>query len=282
MRQPKLVDLREEINKLHTVAVADSEDIDIQFKGQEIEHDRLAVVDIADMKELGVHKKGYALTRHEDVLGAIRRVTGDLIQGSVGTWNEGRNLYAYIYPSEWRGSVDDSDIIQFGLKVRNSYDGTSALRLSVIGMRVVCENGLYAPISEQKRSYHKHTTPVVEDGEPKLEEFKAELDMMLGMDVDEILETYREAKNLEVDVEDTIEALRLPKSLQTEVVDEIETERETAWDVYNTVTRKISHGYGDSGGAEDMSESYLERLHKQANRVLRPDIVNDIEEVAEA
>lgn len=272
MRRAEFLDLDKEMVKIHPVAKADPENITIEWNGEEIDHNRVAVVDKVDMSELGVHEEGYSIISHREVLKALREVVGDTIHGKVVEYAGGRRMSTYLYPPKWREDVSsESDIIQFGLKISNSYDGSSALKLDVVGLRLICENGMVVP-KTQNKSYHKHTSD-------RLDEFKEELKEMIGMDVEEVLEIYREARDLEVDVEDTIEALKLPNSLQEEVIEELKYERETAWDVYNKITEKITHGYGDSEGVSEISEGYANRLHEQANRVLQPD---EVKELAEA
>ncbi len=266
MRKPRSIDL--ELVKKNINEFDVSEDIRIRKDGTDYDHNFVATVDKTDEKAIGVFKKGYEMVDHKDVIQAVIDKAGRRIQGNVWGRSLPERLYLYIYPEDWERSVGDrnvGDVVKFGIRVTNSLDGNTSLGAHIVGFRLVCSNGMMVQ-DLVKGSYHKHTT------EGSIELFENELENLLEFGIDEVVERYEKSKEYVSEPKVVLERLKVPDKLKSVIIEEME-DKESLFDIYNTMTNKLSHGFiedkdGNLKDSEQYSESYLERLHRQATRIL--------------
>lgn len=264
MRPPQPTDLEHIKRQMHDVELHEVYVVNHERKTR-YESEHVATVDTQTEKVLGIFNEDYHLVKHQEFLDAIKEVVGENFQGNY--WCSDTKLYVYYYPDDWNVEIPErpEENLWFGVRFSNSYDGTAAIKCTLVAVRVQCWNGMYTEeLLEQE--YRKHSKAF------NLETFKENVEEMLELGLDEVLEKLKKSMDMEAKTGDAVEVLRLPQSLKDVVTDELES-RETLWNIYNKLTYNITHGYteDDEGNAitsEDYSESYLQRMHRQASRLL--------------
>lgn len=263
MRKRKDVSTLEMMQELDNVDLVPihAEDHD----GNELEHNMVGTGNLDTKTLLGVFGDDYRLVRHEQVVDKVSKHFGDNFRGNYFIGENCKNLAIYIYPEEMRQLVrhekrDTEEWISFGLRVMNSYDGTSALKVSSIGFREVCSNGMWAE-TWADRSWQRHT------GSVELSKLDRTITKIVNADFDDIIMTYKEAS--EEMVKSTPVLLRevwkdKHKKMQEVIIREVGS-KASKWDIYNRATEYITH-HGD--GSSELAETTLERKHKDANKIL--------------
>ncbi len=243
--------------------------IEAKFDGEPINHSKIGTANVDENELLGVFEDDYHLIRHEDVMDKVSKHFGDTFQGNYFIGDYCKKLAVYIYPDHMRQLVrnekeDTEEWIDFGMRISNSYDGSSALRVSSVAFREVCSNGMWAE-TWMDRSWQRHSYSV------QLQELDKTIMKILDADFEDIIMTYEEA--VEEQVKSTPVLLRelwgkKHKRMQKEIISSVGTES-TKWEIYNQATRYITH-HGE--GANSKVESTLERNHKDANEILEADL----------
>lgn len=228
-------------------------------------------------KMLAVFQEDYHLVDHREMLSVLIDKFGQVVQGDYYLRPDCSRLYVYIYPKDMRQLIvhpktGEKEWVNMGLRFANSYDGSNALKVSSVGYREVCSNGMWAQ-TFANRSYQKHTK------NSNLQEFRDAIDSVLEADYDDIIMTYREAMDKDVpSVPVLLEEVWKNKNqaLKEYIIKEIESfEGVSAWDVYCKATRGLTHGFrvvkGGLKTCDRYAEETLKNLHKDANRILKVD-----------
>jgi len=295
MRKPVAIDLRKLREAQHDYKL--SQTVKVEVEDELVDTEREATVDmnilkrkrngeLSSMMNQYLRKQGrdpiigifkgkdrYTLIEHSEVIEAVREVVGrDKVMGNY--YCTPAKLYLYYFPDKWEKDFESSttlgDVIKFGYRITNSLDGSLGLSGHLVAHRLVCSNGMLAEDFIES-SFHKHTKNT------EMEQFEEELEDLIGEDADlsfeEVLEKYEEASELEAETEVVLEQVNIPESLEEVVVSECR-ERDTLWNIYDEMTRAITHGYRENSDgvkvkAADYSEQTLENLHKQANKVIK-------------
>ena len=160
--------------------------------------------------------------------------------------------------------VDLNDMVQFGVSVRNSIDGTSSLAVDSFSYRLVCRNGATAKVKGVTFS-RKHV------GNPKelLADFEKALESALAY-AEQLAELYKKMvkKTVNKEIAEKLAELNFPMKyykytpirikrednrLKVEV-----TREENLWQVFNGITWVINH----NSRARALTRSYMtQRLH---------------------
>lgn len=271
MREPRTVNIHDIKREIPEVGVGD---MDVFGKGDKYNHDMLPIVDHDNKRVLGVFDSGYKLVKHEEVLDAFHEVIQqDEFLGNY--FCDGKRMHVYYYPDDWERRVQvghdmqdkdrgDEDEVLLGFRVTNSVDGSNALKASLIGFRQICSNGMWGE-ELIEREYQRHTSSL------SVDTFKKELDNMIEFDLDDITKKIERSSEFHAETENVLDLLRLPKSLKEEIQKRV-PDATTLWDIYNEATKLITHGYREEKGvtltADDYSEEYLERIHRNASKIL--------------
>jgi len=283
MRAVEEVDLRTmNIDEVSTDAklITFREEADGSYRLFEDEIDRTPVVNETLGQVLDIHGKDYKLLPNSKFLEIVKGVTGDVFSGYVN--RESKRIDVYYFPDDENG-IDpvehefvSGDPIRFGLRFSNSYDGSSALRVQFIGQRLVCANGMSTENLLDKASTRHSTQSLQPDKFAELVQEKfADTDFGLLRDI-----MHDAHKTMIVEPLEWLEGFALisgiPDALKKHV--QIRLLKESPDEVsryalYQMFTKAVTHGYvrtekGMRGGADEYSESYLQRLHKQINEVL--------------
>lgn len=106
-----------------------------------------------------IFDKDYTLVQHSEVLEEVSSTLSELgINGSgrIETSNNGARMSAYI-TFDNKLISDDADGIQPGIKISNSFDGSSSIRLESFAKRLVCNNGMtMSTVFSNQVVMHRH------------------------------------------------------------------------------------------------------------------------------
>jgi len=253
MRRPEQVNLGS--IRFHPVSKAD-------FEVDGYEHEQIAVVDKEEKRVLGFHnEQNYSLIRHQKVVKALRDLTENKLISGNYHFSKDRNLFLYYYPQGKEYMVEiNGQTFKVGVRITNSYDGTRALKAELVAMEMTSGMGMYTK-GLIGRSYHRHTR---HSGD--MEKFKVELEDLLDFDEDELRELVKKAQQTYMDRDDTLEAIRIPEKLVDLVKQEADDGYISAWELYQTLARKITVV------EDEYEEATLEQLHREANKIFKADV----------
>lgn len=115
-----------------------------RYKGTAIAiPDRKAVLRTDTLIPLGIVSTKYELLKHADVINGFRDALKDQhYNETIKLAKNGAQLYATYSLPEHKVEVRKNDVISLQFIVKNSYDGTNALHITLGAFRVVCTNGM--------------------------------------------------------------------------------------------------------------------------------------------
>lgn len=198
-----------------------------------------AIVSNDDDNLLHVVGKDYQLTQHRDVYNMVASLRNYKIE-SATLYRSGRVLCIEVIPN-------DVDTIEFIPKdgfhpmarIINSYDLTRALSVASYGLRLVCSNGMVAPVfTKRYRRHHSFSNISLKDVANAVK-----IAMNAWIESKDII---RRANNVRVDSEEAIKSLQYPKKYTERMVKEVETPEDTVYNIWNGITWVISHQVQDN------------------------------------
>jgi len=154
----------------------------VLFGGEEVTlpERKMVVFDIKNRRGISLVSDRYQLIPHRQVYKTIMRKIVKLIGKPVGiprTLAERKGALFSLYVPIWKKNVDyDSkkgDVVEFGIRAINSYDGKKSLTIEVAALRLVCSNGMTKP-SNEKLSLLKPHRGIIE-----MNEFDKKIESML-------------------------------------------------------------------------------------------------------
>jgi len=177
--------------------------------------------------------------------------------------------------SDRKEAVEVDDIVQFGVSIRNSVDGTTALGVDAYTYRLRCRNGATARIPNVTFNA-KH----VGNADRLLDAFKEALRTALEY-CHQLVELYRKTTRVKVDKEiaERLVELRLPTMyykytpirLRVNEYDNVRTidvdvvEEDTLWNTFNGITYIITH----KSRANPIARSRMNhRLHRMIHEIV--------------
>ena len=213
-----------------------------------------AVINKTDKLELvAIVSKNFAVIPNQLVQDMVAEVSKDLSLETLSV-KYTRTGYAMRIDllSDRKEAVELNDLVQFGVSIRNSIDGTTALAVDMFTYRLACRNGATAKVSNLTFNA-KH----IGDANRLLERFRDALRTALE-NCSQLLELYRKATRIKVDrsIAEKVAELNLPylyyryTPIRIKVVKEggeeerkeIEVLRETTlWEVFNGITYAVTH-----------------------------------------
>lgn len=244
--------------------------------------ERTPVINEDMNRVIAIHGSQYKLFSNRDFMKVVRSITGEQFKGYVNS--EERRLDVYYYPEDYTvdiNNAEEGDRLRLGFRFTNSYDGSSAVRVRMIGQRLKCKNGIIVPESIGEVST-RHTKNSIE-----ADDLKDIVGNMYDSDLEMLTEIMHDAKRTYID--DPIKWIQafsfkenLPANLKNSILERViknNNESISRYRLWNMFTRAITHGYNSKGtnDAVGLSETYLERLHKKANKIftVREDEIQD-------
>ncbi len=200
--------------------------------------------------------EGYQLVKNEDLLKPLDAFLTDNYEVEMKTQHSNYSRFSTTFIIKNKGQeIIQGDTIFPMIKVQNSYDGRLKLNIQLGFHRLVCSNGMTAPIGELRKVAGIHTasiTELVNQFLNTVEDFLAE--------AHEHMKTYNPLIEKEIDeviLQETIEAAikgtKFPKRQIEDAVDIMRYESDTlkqpmsAWLIYNGLNSII---YDEDGGMD--------------------------------
>lgn len=229
------------------------------------------IINERDKQAIAIHSERYKLYPNKEFIEVVKSVTGEQFEGYISeSWNR---LDVYFYPKDLTIDVNPQvgDTIRLGLRFTNSYDGTTALRIQFIGMRLICMNGMTTKGLISQLST-RHTTKSLDS-----EKFGEIVSQLFDTDLTLLKNILQDAQHQIVSNPiEWVEALAwkngLPNSIKVAVQEHLirkEIDSLTRYDLWNIFTEKITHGWGKvEQPSRQYSESYLSQTHQKINDIL--------------
>lgn len=126
-----------------------------------IEVPNKAIVRADTGKVLSVMGEDYALVKHKDVIDQFENSIGEeLSDRKITLCRNGAILFAhYRTPKVQNVEVKKGDIVQFGIEIFNSYDGSLPVGFIFTALRLACLNGMTIPKSIARISVRHRGNP---------------------------------------------------------------------------------------------------------------------------
>lgn len=160
--------------------------------------------------------------------------------------------------TERQKEVKVGDIVQYGVSVRNSIDGTSSLAVDLLSYRLACRNGAVMRSKDMTFATRHIGNPreLLEAFHKALAETLEQFEYLHSL-YKKMTETYLEKEGAK-----RLLALRLPEKYYryTPIAEDGEVTREaTLWEVFNGITYVLTH----QSRASPLARSYIShRLHR--------------------
>jgi phage/plasmid-like protein (TIGR03299 family) len=222
---------------------------------------------------LGIVGNRYHVIQNTEAFSAFDAIVGagDAIYQTVGTLWGGRKLWILAKLTAGRYTLDNGDALESYILLDNSHDGTTALRMRLTQVRVVCSNTLSMATGKRASFYARHTAGInskISQARDLLglnavymERFVEQCNQVAeeAFDASEMEALTRHLLDLDPD-----KGLDDQYGIKTDAGEAMNSlfssgvgnKGETRWDAFNAVTEYLdySRGYGnsvDSVGSED-------------------------------
>jgi len=222
---------------------------------------------------VSIVSKNFAVIPNQLIMQMVADVSKDLNLSTLSV-KYTKNGYAMRIDllSERKEAVEVDDLIQFGVSIRNSIDGTTALGVDGFTYRLRCLNGATARIPNVTFNA-KH----VGDVNKLLDAFREALRTALEY-CHQLTELYRQATRIKVtkDVAEKLVELNLPMMyykytpirLNVDGREEVEVDvvrEDTLWNTFNGITYVITH----KSRANPIARSRMtHRLHRVMQEIV--------------
>lgn len=215
----------------------------------------------------GVMTKRYNLIKHGDAILPLVDTIKELgLTGVSGyTFCNGKRAYTMVWfeDVERQVEVQKGDIIKLGILIGNSVDGTLALWGEVMGLRLVCMNGMTTEhIIQSYRKVHLGKENIAEEAGQFYKALIVELTQHSEILKDIVSRNVAEMINSKL-YDTILSGIGMPETHVQKILEELEgSDKISKWDLYNKVTEYITHL---------MAKGSLERrltFLKSANKIL--------------
>jgi len=216
-----------------------------------------AVVNSETKDTISIMSGIYQPVQHRDVYDRISKLN-DYTICSASIYRRGRMLMVEVEEtSPQKQELLPGDYFTNRIRLFNSYDGTTALSVQSWGIRLVCKNGMVAPV--QIHSYHKvHAFDNIDLAEV---EKHIELAKELWGESKELIQA---ASKTEINVAEVMEKFNFLPKKYTKIVLEHLGPKETVYDTWNELTRTVTHDMGTS-----ISTNNLVETQKEVNKIFQ-------------
>lgn len=217
----------------------------------------------------------YELVKNEDILLPLHEALKDNYDLDITSKNDNYSRFETKFSIKEKGlEIIPGDTIMPQIKIQNSYDGRLRLKIRAGFYRLICSNGLTAPIGEEKELNGIHTSSVTGLINQYLDFVGQYVDLTKSM-----IETYKPLVEMKIDAEMVEELIgtitkgtKFPKRQIDTAIDIMNYEAEqlnikpNGWLLYNGLNNVI---YDDKVGlditkADGADELLLNRLLKHA------------------
>jgi hypothetical protein len=230
-------------------------------------------VDNGKINLVSIVSKNFAVIPNQLIMQMVADVSKDLNLSTLSV-KYTKNGYAMRIDllSERKQPIEVNDLVQFGVSIRNSIDGSTALGVDGFTYRLSCRNGATARL--QKVTFNaKH----VGDVNKLLDAFREALRTALEY-CHQLAELYRKATRIKVtkEIAERLVELNLPMMyykytpirLNVDGREEVEVDvvrEDTLWNTFNSMTYVITH----KSRANPIARSRMaHRLHRVMQEIV--------------
>lgn len=191
---------------------------------------------------LGVVSDKYAVLEHKNVINGFRQaLEGQDFKENISLQRDGAQLYATYTLKDVQAEVKKGDFVGMQFTARNSYDGSTQLRMSLGAIRLVCQNGM--TITKNFIEYsQKH---IGTDMKLDVMEVQAEIEKLTSQFkriVPSMTAMADKVMTKPVELLFDKKSVNLPAYLLKEAQDEFnKAGGNTLWDYYNSLTFAVTH-----------------------------------------
>jgi hypothetical protein len=205
-------------------------------QGTDVIKGKLAVVRQDSGETLGIVSNKYGLLKHETVIDNFRKVLDNIkYQEKIEIVKNGAYMFATYKLTNEKIEIVKGDIVNLQFIIKNSYNGTNSLQVSLGAFRLICSNGMV--IGKEFFNFSQRHIGALDilsftNRIPQLSsQFKNTLPIMQTMDKQKIENPDELFKNK-----------ILPKYINEEAKKIYEkSENNTVWEFYNSLTATITY-----------------------------------------
>jgi len=197
----------------------------------------VAVMETKSKDTLGVPTEKYQLISHEDVFNAVKSLEEyKIVKAELYKW--GSTLVIEIEHKDVNSrkiEVLPKDFIIPRVRIFNSYDSSRGLQVQSFGLRIVCSNGMVAPVGTKYVSSNIHLGNSID-----LEQLKKNI--AKGMNIWNLAKgPIQKANKTKVPSEVALHYIgRFPKKYQRIAMQNL-NKQDTVYNIWNELTRIVTH-----------------------------------------
>lgn len=228
-----------------------------------------AVVDRTTMDTICVVREDNQIIQHKDVLKEVMKIENYIIK-KIQLIDNGQKLLIELTEQTPRKiALLKDDMLECGARIINDYGRSRGLSVEGSGVRLVCTNGVTAPVHTRRMQIYAYGTA---EFAPELEE-QIEACLNAWIDSAKLIEWAAET---EVSVKDVIpQHTFLPKKHMETVLKRLK-DKESLYTIWNVFTEVISHDI-----EPHVKTLNTVGLQKRANKILKTEVTTVVAEEVE-
>jgi len=238
----------------------------VSVRGSEVSNQAIEIRDDqGDWQCLNIHSSAYKLVPNS----VVNEIADEVLIHTGQNWTPEREVWTGRYWAKlFRSNLEVDapqvdDTLSLGLRVENSYDGSSQFRIVLMGFVLSCTNGLVSP-----RHFSSFTMKHIGDEEVNYGLAVAKIRQGMG-ELEGVLPLVNRLNRIPLTVDlisQVANETGLPNREWGEVC-KLLGGSETAWDLYQSITHRLSHhGRGRAGlqNEEQIGDYFLGRIADRA------------------
>jgi len=230
---------------------------EVPLEAHERETGFKAIVDKSNMNTLCVVPNDNQIVQHSHVIDEVSKLDNYVIAKTMLMKNGNKLMIELKEQTPQKIELLPNDFMECGARVYNDYTKNRGLSVQGFGIRLVCSNGMVAPVKTKSMDIHAFGTA----------EFNTELEKNIANCISvwtDTTELMEQANSKIVSIKDVTSQLpRLAKKYHDKIMDELK-DQDTIYNIWNQYTQVITHEIGPN-----VSSQVLIKLQKRANSVLK-------------
>jgi len=216
-----------------------------------------AIVNANTKETITIATNVYQPVQHREVYEKMQELSNYKVNTAY-LYSQGRRMMIELREAKIvKRELLPGDYFENRIRIFNSYDGTMALSLQSYGIRLVCTNGMVAPtLVSSYRKIHAFQNIDLE----QIEKYAALATELWG----ETKELMRAATQKIVNVNEVLAKFNFLPKKYTKIVQENLDANESVYDIWNELTRTISHDLAPNVGTNNLVET-----QKYANTIFK-------------
>lgn len=235
----------------------------------------IGMFNVSQGKYIKSMSKGYKIIQHRDVFDAVHEAFSQFGMQTLGRMDNMGNkvkLDVYFVDDNNQPIMDDSEKgVKLGVRVLNSYDGTSAFRLEMFGIRMICQNGMtfgnLLPVREIVR--HKGSEKTYDVIYDTVREFVNQMALNYSQVNKYISEMMKDKLewNLAYELLDKLVKIKKHNRALREIIKRDYGDKPilSRYDLYNVITNYATHG-------EDLKNTVINSMELLSQRIMKDNV----------